>query len=450
MSFEKLENLYNLIEDKKYNELKKSFEDLQPVDIAEFFEEIDEKHLLIAFRLLPKGVAADVFSYLSSDVQLKISGLVNEKEMSDILNDLYFDDKVDFLEEIPANIVRKILKNTSELERKMINQFLLYPEFSAGSIMTIEYVELKKEMLVGEAIESVRHAAPNKETIYTCYVIDAQRHLEGMVSLKNLILADDNIKVGDIMKQNIIFLNTHDDQENVAEQFKKYDLITAPVVDNEKRLVGIITIDDIVDVIEDEATEDFYKMAAVTPSGEEYIDSGVFHLASKRFGWLLLLMISATFTGYIIRSFEATLQSVVILTAFIPMLMNTGGNAGSQASTTVIRSVVLGEVEVKDFFKVLWKEMRISFLVGVVLALFNFVRIIFVQGHSVGIALIVSLTLVCTVILAKMIGGVLPLVAKKLKLDPTIMASPVITTVVDAITLIIYFSFAIWILGLPG
>jgi len=450
MSFEKLENLYNLIEDKKYNELKKSFEELQPVDLAEFFEDIDEKHLLIAFRLLPKGFAADVFSYLSSDVQLKISGLVNEREMSDILNDLYFDDKVDFLEEIPANVVKRILKNTSELERKMINQFLLYPEFSAGSIMTIEYVELKKEMLVGEAIESIRRAAPDKETIYTCYVIDAQRHLEGMVSLKNLILADDNIKVEDIMKQSIIFLNTHDDQEHVAKQFKKYDLITAPVVDNEKRLVGIITIDDIVDVIEDEATEDFYKMAAVTPSGEEYIDAGVFHLASKRFGWLLGLMISATFTGYIIRSFETTLQAVVILAAFIPMLMDTGGNAGSQASTTVIRSVVLGEVEVKDFLKVLWKEIRISFLVGVVLALFNFVRIIFVQGYSVLIALTVSLTLICTVVIAKMIGGVLPLAAKSLKLDPTIMASPVITTIVDAITLIIYFYFAIWILGLPG
>lgn len=442
-----IQNLIELMEEKKYSLLKKEYEQLLPADIAEFLEELEGRQLLLAFRLLPKEIAADVFSYLSTEIQVEISGLVNEKELSNILEDLYLDDKVDFLEEMPANVVKKILKNTSDFERKMINQFLMYPEFSAGSIMTIEFVDLKKEMTVGKAIERVRNIAPDKETIYTCYVMDAYRHLEGTVSLKDLILADDSATVGEIMNTNVVFASTHDDQEHVADMFKKYDLIAAPVVDKEKRLVGIITIDDIVDVMEDEATEDFYKMAAVIPSAEEYINTGIFKLAKRRIVWLLFLMISATFTGLIIRNFESTLESVVVLAAFIPMLMDTGGNAGAQASTIVIRSIVLGEVAFGDIFRVIWKEMRISTVVGIALAVVNFARVYLMEGDLL-LAITVSATLFFTIVMAKMIGGMLPIIAKKLKLDPAIMASPIITTIVDAVALIVYFYFAIWIMSI--
>ncbi len=343
---------------------------------------------------------------------------------------------------MPANVVKKILKNTPIFERKLINQFLKYPQNSAGSIMTIEYVDLKKEMLVEESIERIRKTAPDKETIYTCYVVDSERHLEGTLSLKDLVLAHKDTKVKDIMRKEPIFANTHDDQEYVADIFKKYDFLALPIVDNEKRLVGIVTIDDIVDVIEEENTEDFYKMAAIEPTQEEYIHAGIFTLARKRIVWLLVLMFSATFTGYIIRSYEDTLQSVVALAAFIPMLMDTGGNAGSQASTLVIRSIVLGEVAFKDILRVIWKEFRVSSLVGIVLAVLNFLRIYFLEGYPFPIALTVSATLIFTVIIAKVVGGMLPIFANKLKLDPAIMASPLITTIVDVLTLIIYFYFA--------
>lgn len=439
MDFEKINML---LLDKDYSALKNELRNAQPADIADFLNELDEKQALLIFRLLPKEMAADVFAYLSVERQAELSDLVNEKELSEIIADLYFDDKVDFLEEMPANVVKKILKNTSEVERKLINQFLMYPDNSAGSLMTIEFVDLKKEMLAGDALERVRKTAPDKETIYTCYVIDAARHLEGTLSLKDLVLAPVDKKVGDIMQKDPIYVTTHDDQEGVADIFKKYDLLAVPVVDNERRLVGIITIDDIVDVIEKENTEDFYKMAAIQPTEEEYINAGVFTLARKRIVWLLVLMVSATFSGYIIRSFEATLQSLVALAAFIPMLMDTGGNAGSQASTLVIRSIVLGEVEFKDLLKVIWKEIRVSALVGAFLAAINFLRIYFLERYTLSIALTVSLTLVFTVIIAKIVGGVLPLVAKKLRVDPAIMASPLITTIVDGVALIIYFYFA--------
>ncbi|NLO40128.1 MAG: magnesium transporter [Ruminiclostridium sp.] len=434
--------------EKKYTLLKTELANTQPVDIAEFLNGLDEKQALIVFRLLHKEIAADVFAYLSTELQAGLSQLVNEKELSDILADLYFDDKVDLLEEMPANVVKRILQNTSEVERKLINQFLMYPENSAGSIMTIEFVSLKKEMLVEEAIEKIRRTAPNKETIYTCYAIDAKRHLEGTVSLKDMVLSSPDKIIKDIMVKEPIFVNTHDDQEEIAGIFKRYDLLALPVVDHEQRLVGIITIDDIVDVIEEETTEDIYKMAAVQPTSEEYINAGVFSLARKRIVWLLVLMVSATFTGLIIRSFESALQSVVVLAAFIPMLMDTGGNAGSQASILVIRSIVLGEVEFKDIAKVVWKEIRISFIVGITLAVFNFLRIYFLERYPFAIALTVSFTLFFTVMIAKVLGGVLPLVAKKLKLDPAIMASPLITTIVDAVALLIYFYSAIWFIGI--
>ncbi len=445
MDFEKINQL---MLEKNYKLLKNELINAQTVDIAEFLDTLEEKQALLVFRLLPKEIAADVFAYLSTERQVEISDLVNEKELSDIMSELYFDDKVDLLEEMPANVVKKILKNTSAVERKLINQFLMYPDYSAGSLMTIEFVDLKKEMLVGEALERVRKTAPDKETIYTCYVMDAQRHLEGTISLKDLVLSQDNKKVGEIMHKEPIFVNTHDDQEYIADIFKRYDLLAMPVTDNEQRLVGIITIDDIIDVMEEENTEDFYKMAAVQPTDDAYIETGVFKLARKRIVWLLVLMVSATFTGYIIRSFEETLEAVVALAAFIPMLMDTGGNAGAQSSTLVIRSIVLGEVDFKDMLKVIWKEMRISFIVGVTLAVVNFLRIYLLEGYSMQIALTVATTLIVTVITAKMLGGLLPMIAKKLKLDPAIMASPLITTIVDAVALMVYFYFAIWFLGI--
>lgn len=443
MDFERTMQLLN---EKKYNIIKSELGNYQTADIAEFIEELEEKQALVFFRLLPKEIASEVFSYLSVDRQAEISALANEKELANIVADLYFDDKVDYLEEMPAYVVKKILRNTSEAERKLINQFLAYPENSAGSLMTIEFVDIKKELTVSEVLDKIRKTGPNKETIYTCYVTDSWRHLLGTISLKELVLADVNTKIEDIMHTGPIYVNTHDDQEDIADTFKKYDLLAIPVVDNENRLVGIITIDDIVDVIEEENTEDFYKMAAVAPSDEEYINTGVLALSRKRIIWLLVLMISATFTGYIIKSFESTLSSVIALSTFIPMLMDTGGNAGSQASAIVIRSIVLGELSFKDIFKVFWKELRISLLVGSVLGFLNFIRIFFLERYSFPIALTVSATMLFTVVIAKVIGGMLPIIAKKLRLDPAIMSAPIISTIVDAVTLIIYFYFAMWFL----
>jgi magnesium transporter len=407
-------------------------------------------HSLLVFRLLPKEIASDVFAHLCVERQAEISALVNEKELTNIVADLFFDDKVDYLEEMPAYVVKKILRNTSEFERKLINQFLAYPENSAGSIMTIEFVDIKKELTVEKVLERIRKTAPNKETIYTCYVTDSMRHLIGIISLKTLVLANVDEKIENIMHDDPIFVYTNDDQEEIAEVFKKYDLLALPVVDNEKRLVGIITIDDIIDVIEEENTEDFYKMAAVTPSNDEYISTGVYSLAKKRVLWLLVLMLSATFTGYIIRRFENALTAYVALAAFIPMLMNTGGNAGAQSSTIVIRSIVLGEISFRDIFKVLWKEFRVSIEVGIALTGLNFLRIYYMEGYGLAIALTVSTTLFLTVVIAKSIGGTLPIIAKKINLDPTIMASPLITTIVDAVALFIYFYFATLFLNIPA
>ncbi|TYQ14925.1 UNVERIFIED_CONTAM: magnesium transporter [Acetivibrio alkalicellulosi] len=442
MNYEKAKEL--LLE-KKYSLLKNELKNVPPVDIAEFLDSLDEKEALLVFRLLPKEIAADVFSYLSIERQAELSDLVNETELSAIMEDLYFDDKVDLLEEMPANVVKKILKSTSEVERKMINQFLMYPDYSAGSLMTIEFVDLKKEMTVGEAIERVRKTAPDKETIYTCYVMDSQRHLEGTISLKDLVLAKSESKIGDIMQKEPIYVKTHDDQENIADMFKKYDLLAVPVVDNEHRLVGIITVDDIVDVIEEEATEDFYKLGAVEPTDEEYISAGTFKLARKRIVWLTFLMISASLTEFIIDSFDARVAAFG-LSAFIPLLMDTGGNAGAQASTVVIRSIVLGEIAFTDLLKVIWKEMRISVVVGTSLAVLNFLRIYFISGRPIEVAFTVSITLLITILVAKMLGGILPILAKKLKLDPAIMASPLITTIVDSVALVIFFLIALSLL----
>lgn len=440
--------LESLIINKEYATFRKEIIKYPPADIAEFINITQDKYTLLIFRLLPKEIAADVYTYLDIEKQSNITMLVNENELKIILDDLYFDDKVDLLEEMPANVVKRILKHTSDVERKLINQFLKYPDFSAGSLMTIEFVDLKRHMTVKEAIRHIRAIGLDKETIYTCYITNEKRHLEGIVSLKDLVLSSSDKRVEEIMRTEPLHVNTYDDQEVVANMFKKYDLLAIPVVDNENRLVGIITIDDIVDVIEEETTEDIYKMAAVIPPDEEYITASVMSLAKKRIPWLLALMISATFTGMIIKGYENLLAVYVVLTAYIPMLMNTGGNAGAQASTLVIRSLVLEEITFSDIFKVIWKEMRVSLVVGVILAGVNFLRIYFIEKLQIEIALTISLTLVITIMAAKMLGGILPIIAKKLKLDPTIMASPIITTIVDALALTIYFLFATWLLGL--
>lgn len=417
-----MKKVLELINDKKYSEAREELLKLNNVDIATLLEEVDDKKsMLVLFRLLPKDIEIDVFSYMSNDMQQYIIQSITHEEMTTIIDQLYFDDVIDLLEEMPANIVKKILLNTDEKKRKLINQFLKYEEDSAGSIMTIEFVDLKKEMTVEQAIERIRKIGVDKQTINTCYVIDKNRKLEGITSIRRLILSNKDVLIKDIMKENYVSINTFDDQEYVASQFKKYDLVSMPVVDKEHRLVGIITIDDIVDIIDQENTEDFHKMAAMEPSEEEYLKTGVLELAKHRILWLLVLMISATFTGNIIRKSEDVLQSVVILASFIPMLMDTGGNSGSQSSTLVIRGLALGEIKLKDIFKVMWKEFRVSVVVGIALSIVNFLRIYFIEKVSFMVSMTVCISLFFTVVLAKVVGGILPIVAKKLKLDPAIM-----------------------------
>ncbi|GAA0782336.1 magnesium transporter [Hathewaya limosa] len=443
-----MEKVLELLKSNRLVEARDELINKNVVDIAQLLEEVESNELLIIFRILPKDIASEVFSHIPSEQKKYIIESITDREISGIMDELFLDDTVDFIEEMPATVVKRVLKNTDEHKRKLINQYLRYPENSAGSIMTIEYVDLKKEMTVRQAINYIKETGVNKETINICYVIDNNRELDGIVSIRDLILSDEEAKLEDIMYTNIIYVNTLDDQEEVAALFRKYDFISMPVVDKEKRLVGIITIDDVVDIIEEENTEDFHKMAAIEPSEEPYLKTGVFKLAKHRIIWLLVLMISATFTGNIIKKFNDVLQSVVVLAAFIPMLMDTGGNAGSQSSTLVIRGLALGEIELKDIFKVVWKELRVSLIVGIVLSLANFVRIYYLEGTSFKIAVTVSISLVSTVILAKVVGGVLPIIAKKFKLDPAIMASPLITTIVDAFALIIYFTTATILLGI--
>ena len=441
-------NIVELIERGKFFDARNEIIKMNVVDIAQLLEQLDEDNALMVFRLLPKDIAAEVFSYMSYEEQQFIIESITDREIKFIIDELFLDDTIGLIEEMPANVVKKILKNANENTRKHINLLLKYPENSAGSIMTIEFVDLKKEMTVKEALEHIKKTGVDKETIDVCYVIDNNRKLEGIVPLRKLILSDENIKVSDIMDSNVISVNTHVDQENIAALFKKYDLVAMPVVDNENRLVGIITIDDIVDVIEKENTEDFHKMAAIVPYEDEYLKTGVLRLAKNRILWLLILMISAMFTGRIILKYEALLQSCIALTAFIPMLMDTGGNAGSQAATLIIRGLALGEIKINDTLKIVWKEFRVAIIVGLVLSAVNFLRIYFLENADALVALTVSLSLFITVIMAKVIGCMLPIVAKRLKIDPAIMASPLITTIVDAMSLSAYFSIAIWLIGL--
>lgn len=443
-----MENTIRLINEKKFIDARKTLENKNVVDIATLLGEMDKESVVKIFRVLPKDMAADVFAYLDHEERLFIINSITDIEISNIINDLFIDDTVDFLEELPANVVKKVLKNTDENTRKIINQFLKYPESSAGSIMTIEYADLKKYMTVNEAIAHIKKTGIDKETINTCYVLGDNRELQGIVSLRKLILSDGDILIEDLMKTEFIHVNTLDDQENIAQLFKKYDLLSIPVTDNEKKLVGIITIDDIVDIIDQENTEDFQKMAGMEPNEEEYLKTSVWSLAKHRILWLLVLMISATFTGNIIRKFEDVLSSVVILAAFIPMLMDTGGNAGSQSSTLIIRGLALGDIKLSDGFKVMFKELRVSVITGSVLALVNFIRIYYFEKTSFMISITVCISLFCTVVVAKIIGGILPILAKKLKLDPAIMASPLITTIVDAVALTLYFTLSVNLLNL--
>lgn len=437
-----MEEILKMLENKEFKKLRLDIENKQPADVAELMEELSDKNSLLLFRLLPKDMAVDVFSFMEPFYQAKLSELIKIDELRELVKELNFDDKIDLLEEIPANLVKKILQHSHDSERKLINQFLNYPEFSAGSLMTIEYIDLKKEMTAGTAIEHIRKTGYKKETIYTCYVINNSRKLEGIISLKDIILADENELIEDIMEQDFLSITTTEDQEEVAELFKKYDFLAIPVVDLEQRLVGIITVDDILDVIEDENTEDFHRMAALQPTERDYMDSSVYSLAKQRLPWLMVLMISATFTGAIIKGFENVLSQVAALMVFVPMLMGTGGNAGSQSSTLIVRGIALGEVDTKDIFKVIWKEFRISLFVGLSLAILNFLRILYVEKYPVNIAITVSLTLIITIMLAELIGGTLPILAKKLNFDPAIMASPMITTILDALVLITYFTVA--------
>lgn len=443
-----MENIIkDYIEAKDYSAIKRELEDLQPADIAELLEELDTKNSLLVFRMLHKDTAVEVFAHLSVKQQTNFSLMIKENELKEILEELYFDDKIDYLEEMPSSVVKKILKYSTETERSLINQFLNYPDNSAGSLMTIELVDLKKELSIDEALLHIRRTATDKETIYTCYVTDSNRKLEGTVSLKDLVTAAGNKTVEQIMETDPISVKTIDDQEEVANLFKKYDLLSVPVVDQENRLVGIITIDDIVDVIEEEASEDIQIMHGLAPSEEEYLKADVFTLAKQRIFWLLFLMLSATITGSIIESFQSSLEKAVGLAVFIPMLMGTGGNAGTQSSTLVIRGIALGEVSISDVLKVIWREVRVSLMVGLAMGAVNFARVYFFGSNSFTIALVVSLTLVITVMLAKVIGGILPLFAKAINLDPAIMASPLISTMVDALTLLTYFKVAGVIMG---
>ncbi len=531
--------LLELIEGEKINELSKKLQSMNHIDIAKGMIELDDRELLLVFRLLTKDISVEVFSYLDKKSQKRIIELITDNEVKDIIEKLFLDDTVDIIEELPANIVGKIITNTSLEKRQLINQFLKYKEDSAGAIMTIEFVEFKEQITIKEAIDNIREIGINKESIDNCFIIDNKRVLKGILSLRDLILSSENSVLSEVMETNIVSVKTSEDQEKVAELFKTYDLLSMPVVDAENRLVGIITVDDIVDIIEQENTEDFQKMAAMEPNEEPYLETTVFTLAKHRIVWLLVLMISATFTGAIIQKFEDVIQSVVVLASFIPMLMDTGGKkhrivwllvlmisatftgaiiqkfedviqsvvvlasfipmlmdtggnagsqsatlvirglalgeiktkdylkvifkefrvsilvalvlslvAGSQSATLVIRGLALGEIKTKDYLKVIFKEFRVSILVALVLSLVNFIRIYFFTKISFTISLTVCISLFLTVILAKVIGGILPIISKKLKLDPAIMASPLITTIVDTFALMVYFALAKLLLGI--
>lgn len=434
-----------LIQDKKFGEARAVVEEMQPADIAAVFEELDSEQTIMLFRLLPKETAAEAFAYMTPEVQERVLTALTDVEVQTVLDSQFMDDTVDMLEEMPANVVKRVLRLTDSETRGMLNRFLNYEDGSAGSIMTTEYVDLKQDMTVRDAIDRIRKTAVDKETINTCYVTNSSRVLEGVVSLRELLLAKDDARVGDIMEDNPISVSTDDRDEDVAQLFSKYDMLALPVVDREKRLVGIITIDDAVDVIQEANTEDFEKMAAIAPSENTYLKTSAFTHARKRVVWLLILMVSSAITGSIINHYEEAFAAIPLLVSFIPMLMDTGGNCGSQSATLIIRGLALGEIRIRDFFRVLFKEFQVSLLVGVILAPVNVLWIWFLY-RNILIALTVGVSMLVTICVAKMMGCILPIVAKKCGMDPAIMASPLITTIVDACSIFVYFNMALLIL----
>ena len=458
------DELMQLLNERRMKELQLRLEDMNEFDVAEFLSEIGDNRMPMVFRLLSKETAADVFANFDSPEQEQIINSITDSELSAIIEELYVDDAVDMMEELPANVVKRVMRTATPETRRLINQYLNYPENSAGSIMTAEFVDLKKYMNVRESIARIRRIGEDKETIYTCFVTSADRKLEGVLSVKDLLLSDDETVIEDIMDTNVVFCMTHDDQEeaaekifasttedqeSVSEKFSDYDLMALPVVDKEGRLVGIVTVDDVIDVMEAEATEDFEIMAAMTPSDKPYSRTSTWDMWKRRVPWLMFLMLSATFTSMIINSFEDALAVQAVLIGFIPMLMGTGGNSGAQASTAVIRSISLGDTEPEDVGRVIWKEFRVAILCGVTLAAVNFVKMLLVDrmllnndGVTLTVAAVVSLAIVLIVIFAKVVGSVLPIVAEKLGVDPAVMANPLISTITDAVSLLIYFEIA--------
>ncbi len=434
--------LRHLLTTKDLRTLREEVKEMNAADLAEVLEDFDERETLLIFRMLPKDLSIEVFTYMIPSQQLRLVGSINDEELKQIMDDLYFDDLIDLLEEMPAGVVTKIIAQAPAEERKLINEFLQYPEYSAGSIMTIEYVDLSPSMTVRQAVDYIKRIGMTKETIYTCYVKDKYQKLLGFVSLRDLVLADESDKIEDIMEEDVIFAETMDDQEDVADMFRKYGYLALPVVDREHRLCGIITVDDIMDVMEDEATEDFHRMAAMEPSELDYADETPWSLAKSRIPWLLILMISATLTGGIINHYDWIVSDFIILTSFIPMITGTGGNTGSQSSTMIIRGLATGEIELEDLFRVMWKEMRVGIIAGLFLGAVNFARLYFLTSAPIFVALLVSLTILVTVILSKLMGACLPILMKRLGADPALMASSFITTIIDSLVLVIYFNLA--------
>ncbi len=438
-----LDLLLELVEQRKFRSLKELLSQMNEVDIAEFLDELDVEQEILVFRLLPKDTAAEVFTYLeNTEDQEKLIGALSDRELREVLDELYLDDTVDIIEDMPANVVSRILRNTDASTRSQINQLLNYPKDSAGSIMTTEFVFLHPDATVEESFARIRSVGIDKETIYTCYVTDGRRVLDGVVTLRELLLAPDNAPVRTLMEPNVITVRTTDDQELAVRALMRYDFLSLPVVDQEDRLVGVVTVDDVMDVMEEEATEDFQRMAAMAPSEKSYLKTGVFALAKNRILWLLVLMISGMITGGILGRYEAAFSVMPLLVTFIPMLTDTGGNAGSQSSTLVIRGMAVGDIALSDFPKVLWKELRVSLLVGAVLSLVNLVRLLLSYPGNELVCVTVTLSLFATVVLAKTIGGALPMLAKLVRAAPAIMAAPLITTIVDALSLVLYFTIA--------
>lgn len=439
------EQIIELLENKRYSNLYQYMEQTNNQDISLLFEELSEEDMVLLFRLLPKDEAADVFSYMEPDLQEKLINCLTDKELKLVIDELFMDDTVDLIEEMPSNVVKRILKTVNKEDRNTINELLKYPSDSAGSIMTTEFIDLKINMTVEKAFEKIKKIGLNKETVYTCYVLDIRREIIGTVDIKDLLLAERDALIKDIMETNVITVNTLDDKEEVAKQFDKYDVMALPVVDKENRLVGIITVDDAIDVLQEENTEDFEIMAAMTPTEDSYFKTSVFKHAKNRILWLLLLMLSATITGAILTHYEEAFAAVPILVSFIPMIMGTGGNCGSQSSTLIIRGMAVDEIELKDFFKAVWKEIRVALLVGITLAICNGIRVV-IQYQNLQLAIVLGLTLIGTVCLSKVLGCALPMIAKRLKLDPAIMAAPLITTIVDSCSILIYFTIAVAIM----